>query len=44
MAKRKSFSDDGWAVWVTGDDVSTFYLNYLESDGEQAKKLPTLLA
>ena len=27
MAKRKSFSDDGWAVWVTGDDVSTFYLN-----------------
>lgn len=27
MAKRKSFSDDGWAIWVTGDDVSTFYLN-----------------
>lgn len=27
MAKRKSFADDGWAIWVTGDDVSTFYLN-----------------
>ena len=27
MAKRKSFADDGWAIWVTGEDVSTFYLN-----------------
>ena len=27
MAKRKSFADDGWAMWVTGDDTSTFYLN-----------------
>lgn len=27
MSKRKRFSDDGWAVWVTGDDTSTFYLN-----------------
>ena len=27
MAKRKSFSDDGWAIWVTGEDTSTFYLN-----------------
>ena len=27
MAKRKSFADDGWAIWVTGDDISTFYLN-----------------
>ena len=27
MAKRKRFSDDGWAIWVTGDDTSTFYLN-----------------
>lgn len=27
MAKRKSFADDGWAIWVTGDDTSTFYLN-----------------
>ena len=27
MSKRKSFADDGWAIWVTGDDISTFYLN-----------------
>ena len=27
MAKRKSFADDGWAIWITGDDTSTFYLN-----------------
>ena len=27
MAKRKSFADDGWAIWVTGEDISTFYLN-----------------
>ena len=27
MAKRKSFADDGWAIWVTGDDTSTLYLN-----------------
>ena len=27
MAKRKNFADDGWAIWVTGDDTSTFYLN-----------------
>ena len=27
MAKRKRFADDGWAIWVTGEDVSTFYLN-----------------
>ena len=27
MAKRKYFADDGWAIWVTGEDVSTFYLN-----------------
>lgn len=25
--KRKSFADDGWAVWIDGDDVSTVYLN-----------------
>lgn len=25
--KRKSFADDGWALWVDGDDVSTLYLN-----------------
>ena len=27
MAKHKHFADDGWAIWVTGDDISTFYLN-----------------
>lgn len=28
MAKRnKKFADDGWAIWVDGDDTSTVYLN-----------------
>ena len=28
MAKKnKFFADDGWAMWVDGDDVSTIYLN-----------------
>lgn len=27
MKKRKSFVDDGWAVWITGDDETNFYLN-----------------
>lgn len=25
--KNKFFADDGWAMWVEGDDVSTIYLN-----------------
>ena len=25
--KNKYFADDGWAMWVDGDDVSTVYLN-----------------
>ena len=25
--KNKCFADDGWAMWVDGDDVSTIYLN-----------------
>lgn len=25
--KEKRFADDGWAVWVDGDDTSTVYLN-----------------
>ena len=25
--KQKKFADDGWAVWVDGDDVSTVYIN-----------------
>ena len=24
--KRRKFADDGWAVWVDGDDVSTVYI------------------
>ena len=27
MAKKKLFADDGWAIWIAGDDTSTFYLN-----------------
>lgn len=27
MAKNKRFADDGWAIWVSGDDTSTIYLN-----------------
>ena len=28
MAKRqKKFADDGWAVWIDGDDTSTVYIN-----------------
>ena len=25
--KQKKFADDGWAVWIDGDDTSTIYLN-----------------
>ena len=25
--KERKFADDGWAVWVDGDDTSTVYLN-----------------
>lgn len=25
--KQREFADDGWAVWVDGDDVSTIYIN-----------------
>ena len=25
--KQRKFADDGWAIWVDGDDVSTVYLN-----------------
>lgn len=27
MAKNKYFADDGWAVWIDGDDTSTVYFN-----------------
>lgn len=26
--KIKKFADDGWAIWIDGDDTSTVYLNY----------------
>ena len=25
--KQRKFTDDGWAVWVDGDDTSTDYIN-----------------
>ena len=25
--KQKKFADDGWAIWVDGDDNSTVYIN-----------------
>ena len=25
--KQRKFTDDGWAVWVDGDDTSTVYIN-----------------
>ena len=28
MAKKQSkFADDGWAIWISGEDVSTVYIN-----------------
>lgn len=28
MAKKhKKFADDGWAIWIDGDDISTVYIN-----------------
>ena len=25
--KQRKFADDGWAIWVDGDDTSTVYIN-----------------
>ena len=25
--KQRKFADDGWAIWIDGDDTSTFYIN-----------------
>ena len=25
--KERKFADDGWAVWIEGDDTSTVYIN-----------------
>jgi len=27
MSKHSFFADDGWAIWIDGDDTSTIYLN-----------------
>lgn len=27
MGKKRKFADDGWALWIDGDDRSTIYLN-----------------
>lgn len=27
LKKQKKFADDGWAIWVDGDDTSTVYIN-----------------
>lgn len=33
--KRKKFTDDGWAIWIEGDDTSTIYLNdWINPKGE----------
>ena len=33
--KRRKFADDGWAVWVDGDDTSTVYINdWLDPKGK----------
>ena len=26
-AKGKKFTDDGWAIWIDGDDTSTIYFH-----------------
>ena len=33
--KQRKFADDGWAIWVDGDDTSTVYLNdWLDPKGK----------
>ena len=33
--KRRKFADDGWAVWLDGDDTSTVYINdWINPKGE----------
>ena len=33
--KQRKFADDGWAVWIDGDDTSTVYINnWLNPKGE----------
>lgn len=30
MNKKRRFVDDGWAVWVAGDDTSTVYIKTIQ--------------
>ena len=33
--KQRKFADDGWAIWVDGEDTSTVYINdWLNPKGE----------
>ena len=33
--KKRNFADDGWAIWIDGDDTSTVYLNdWLDPKGK----------
>ena len=25
--KQRKFADDGWAIWIDGEDTSTVYIN-----------------
>ena len=42
-SKNKRFADDGWAVWVNGDDISTVYINdWLNPNGKSYGKIEIL--
>ncbi len=33
--KQRKFADDGWAVWIDGDDTSTVYINdWIDPEGK----------
>ena len=33
--KKRKFADDGWAVWIDGEDVSTIHINdWLNPNGK----------
>ena len=25
--KKRKFADDGWAIWIDGEDISTIHIN-----------------
>ena len=34
--KQQKFADDGWAIWVEGDDTSTIHINdWLNPKGKE---------